>query len=160
MTKRVLLAIDLGSPSTRAASYAVQLAARLKFSLVLMAVSPANGKRLKDSDIPLEELPKDQRAWLDRVVGESRREEVNLEIFISFNPFYEELLRFVESRAAIDFIIMGLPDDGPREGRGEPPHPLESIHSSFDGEVLLVRPRGEILRLSDHLNLTNPEKES
>ena len=40
MNKRVLLAIDLETPDSRAASYAVQLAARLKLSLVLMAVFP------------------------------------------------------------------------------------------------------------------------
>ncbi len=41
MNKRVLLAIDLEMPDSRAASYAVQLAARLELSLVLMAVLPA-----------------------------------------------------------------------------------------------------------------------
>ena len=54
MNKRVLLAIDLDMPDSRAASYAVQLAARLKLSLVLMAVFPPRGGDTYDAgDISL-----------------------------------------------------------------------------------------------------------
>ena len=40
MKKRVLLAIDMTAPAVWAASYALQLAARLDLSLAVMAVFP------------------------------------------------------------------------------------------------------------------------
>ena len=67
MNKRVLLAIDLDMPDSRAASYAVQLAARLKLSLVLMAVFPPRGGDASDpGDISLCGLRKSRACGWER----------------------------------------------------------------------------------------------
>ena len=63
MNKRVLLAIDLDMPDSRAASYAVQLAARLKLSLVLMAVFPARGASPPGAATPLTPATFPWAAW-------------------------------------------------------------------------------------------------
>jgi len=151
MMKRMLLAVDLHSPSSRAASYAVQLAARLGFSLVLMAVSPSSEGHLRREDISLEKLPKRQRTWLHKVVEQSQQERVSLEIFLSLGPFYEEVFRFVRSQPAIHIIVMGAPEK--RRGAHHPksPSPLRILQGFFEGEVLLVQRQGEVMRLTNHL---------
>jgi nucleotide-binding universal stress UspA family protein len=153
MTKRMLLAVDLHSPPSRAASYAVQLAARLGFSLVLMAVSPITEGHLRREDISLEELPKRQRTWLHKVVEQSQQERVSLEIFLSLGPFYEEVFRFVRSQPAIHIIVMGAPEK--RRGAHHPDSPsaLRILQGFFEGEVLLVRRQGEVMRLTNHLDV-------
>ncbi len=153
MMKRMLLAVDLQSPSSRAASYAVQLAARLGFSLVLMAVSPVTEDHLRHDDLSLAELPKRQQTWLDKVVAQSQQERVSLEIFLSLGPFYEEVVRFVRSQPAIHIIIMGAPEK--RRGAHHPgsPSALRILQGFFEGEVLLVQRQGEVMRLTNHLNV-------
>jgi nucleotide-binding universal stress UspA family protein len=152
MTKRMLLAVDLHSPSSRAASYAVQLAARLGFSLVLMAVSPITEAHLREEDISLAELPKRQRTWLDKVVEQSQQERVSLEIFLSLGPFYEEVLRFVRSQPALHLIVMGAPDKPRGVPHPDSPSALRILQDLFEGEVMLVRRQGEVMRLTDHLD--------
>jgi nucleotide-binding universal stress UspA family protein len=154
MTKRMLLAVDLHSPSSRAASYAVQLAARLGFSLVLMAVSPITEDHLRHEDISLAELPKRQRTWLDKVVEQSQQEQVSLEIFLSLGPLYEEVVRFVRSQKAIHLIVMGAPEKPRRAHHPASPSALRILQGFFEGEVLLVRRQGEVVRLTDHLDAT------
>jgi nucleotide-binding universal stress UspA family protein len=152
MTKRMLLAVDFHSPPSRAASYAVQLAARLGFSLVLMAVLPSSEDRSRQEDVSLAELPKRQRKWLDKVVEQSQQERVSLEIFLSLGPFYEEVLRFVRSQPAIHLIVMGAPDKRRGAPHSDSPSALRSLRGFFEGEVLLVRRQGEVMRLTDHVD--------
>jgi nucleotide-binding universal stress UspA family protein len=154
MMKRMLLAVDLHSPSSRAASYAVQLAARLGFSLVLMAVSPVTEDHLRHEDLSLAELPERQQTWLDRVVEQSQQERVSLEIFLSLGPLYEEVVRFVRSQPAIHLIVMGAPEKPRTAQQADSPSALWILQDLFEGEVLLVRRQGEVVRLTDHLDAT------
>ena len=127
MTHRILLAIDLRDPSARAVSYAVNLAARLKLALVLMAVAPDTGETPGDWNLPLAKLPKKHRVWLQKVIEQSQREGLSLEIFLSAGLFYDEVLRFVRSQAAIRFIVMGLPEDWPQKGQLHSSSALSSV---------------------------------
>jgi hypothetical protein len=159
MTHRILLAIDLRDPSARAVSYAVNLAARLRLALVLMAVAPDMGETPGGSNISLAKLPKKHRVWLQNVVEQSQREGLGLEIFLSAGLFYDEVLRFVRSQPAIRFIVMGLPEDWPQNGQVHSSSALKSFDGVFEGEVLLVRRQGGVMRLADHLHPGPPGKE-
>jgi hypothetical protein len=159
MTHRILLAIDLRDPSPRAASYAVHLAARLRLALVLMAVAPDTGENPGGWNISLAKLPRKHRVWLQNVVEQSQREGLSLEIFLSAGPFHDEVLRFVRFQPAIRFIVMGLPEDWPRDGQPHSSSALRSLDGVFEGEVLLVRRQGGVLRLADHLHPGRPGKE-
>jgi nucleotide-binding universal stress UspA family protein len=154
MMKRMLLAVDLHSPSSRAASYAVHLAARLGFSLVLMAVSPTPEVHLRHEDLSLAELPKRQQTWLDKVVEQSQQERVSLEIFLSLGPLYDEVVRFIRSQRAIHLVVMGAPEKPRTAQQADSPSALWILQDLFEGEVLLVRRRGEVVRLTDHLGAT------
>ncbi|MBU4232903.1 MAG: universal stress protein [Desulfobacterales bacterium] len=148
MKKRVLLAIDMEAPAVWAASYAVQLAARLKLSLAVMAVFPVQPESLANGEISPEVLEEDTRLWLGKIRERCQQEGVTMEIFISSGPFYEEVLRFSNSPSSVQFIIMGLAGDFPQEGMECSP-PLQRLHQQFEGEVLLVRVQGKVARLAD-----------
>ena len=109
MNKRVLLAIDLDMPDSRAASYAVQLAARLGLSLVLMAVLPPNpGRRPRDpGDISLSGLKEEQSLWLGKVRERCQQEGVSLEIFLAAGAFCDEVLAFARAQSALQFMSWG-----------------------------------------------------
>jgi hypothetical protein len=148
MKKRVLLAIDMEWPATWAASYAVQLAARLELSLVVMAIFPlGQGGREEKGEISLEDLQEDQRLWLGQVRERCQQEGVPVEIFVSSGSFYEEVLRFSHSQSAMQFIVMGL--DSPPSGPLLCSPPLKSLYQEFEGEVLVVRGQGKVMRLTD-----------
>jgi hypothetical protein len=148
MKKRVLLAINMETPATWAASYAVQLAARLELSLAVMAIFPASpGRGAEKNGISLEGLNEDQRLWLGQVRERGQQAGVPVEIFVSSGPFFEEVLRFSHSQSAMQFIVMGL--DCPPGGQPQCSPPLKSLHQQFEGEVLLVRGQGKVLRLTD-----------
>ena len=116
MNKRVLLAIDLDRPDSRAASYAVQLAARLKLSLVLMAVFPARGGGPADpGGLSLGGLAEDQSLWLGKVRERCQQEGVSLEIFLAAGAFCDEVLAFARAQSALQFIVMGWPQEPRRE---------------------------------------------
>jgi len=148
MKKRVLLAIDMETPGRWAASYAVQLAARLGLSLAVMAVFPVKPANGTDDEISPNGLEEDTRLWLGKVRERCQQERVPLEIFISYGPVGEEVLRFANSQSSIQFIIMGLPGDFPTENN-ECSSLLRSLQRQFEGEVLLVRAQGKVARLAD-----------
>jgi nucleotide-binding universal stress UspA family protein len=148
MKKRVLLAIDMAAPAVWAASYALQLAARLGLSLAVMAVFPAQPGDGADGEISPEVLEEDTRLWLGKVREQCQQEGVPMEIFISSGPFYEEVLRFSNSQSSVQFIIIGVAGDFPKE-RMECSPLLKSLHQQFEGEVLLVRVQGKVARLAD-----------
>jgi len=103
----VLLAIDLDRPDSRAASYAVQLAARLKLSLVLMAVFPARGGNPADpGDISLGGLAEEQSLWLGK--GERCQQEgVNLEVFLAAGGDPAEEILNLANEGMYDLIVLG-----------------------------------------------------
>jgi nucleotide-binding universal stress UspA family protein len=148
MNKRVMLAIDMEAPATGAASYAVQLAARLKLDLAVMAIFPARrGRGAAKTEVTLEDLNEDQRLWLGRVRERCQQEGVGVEIFVSSGSFMEEVLRFSHSQSAMQFIVMGL--DCPPGGHPRCSPPLKNLSLQFEGEVLLVRGQGKVMRLTD-----------
>lgn len=159
MTHRILLAIDLREPSPRAVSYAVHLAARLRLALMLMAVAPDMGESPGGWNISLAKLPRKHRVWLQNVVEQSQREGLSLEIFLSAGLFYDELLRFVRSQPAIRFIVLGLPEDWAQDGQPHSSSALRRLDGVFEGEVLLVRRQGGVMRLADHLHPGRSGKE-
>ena len=150
MNKRVLLAIDLDRPDSRAASYAVQLAARLKLSLVLMAVFPPRPGYLPDTgDISLNGLKEEQSLWLGTIRERCQQEEVSLEIFLAAGAFCEEVLAFARAQSALQFIILGWPEDSRRDRYPGCTAALTSLQQQIGGEILLVRGQGKVTRLTD-----------
>ena len=150
MNKRVLLAIDLDRPDSRAASYAVQLAARLKLSLVLMAVFPPRGGDPADpGDISLGGLAEEQSLWLGKVRERCQQEGVSLEIFLAAGAFCEEVLAFARAQSALQFIILGWPEDSRRDRYPGCTAALTSLQQQIGGEILLVRGQGKVTRLTD-----------
>jgi hypothetical protein len=150
MNKRVLLAIDLETPDSRAASYAVQLAARLKLSLMLMAVSPPQTGEADDpSEISLSGLAEEQSLWLGKVRERCQQEGVNLEIFLAVGAFCDEVLAFARAQSALQFIVMGWPEGAGREKYPGCAAALKSLHEQIGGEILLVRGQGKVTRLAD-----------
>lgn len=148
MKKQVLLAIDMEAPAGWAASYALQLAVRLKLSLAVMMVFPPKPVKGADGEISPEVLEEDTRLWLGKVREQCQQAGVPMEIFVSSGPFYEEVLRFSDSQSSLQFIIMGLAGDFPKEGMECSPL-LKRLHQQFEGEVLLVRVQGKVARLAD-----------
>jgi hypothetical protein len=150
MNKRVLLAIDLAMPDSRAASYAVQLAARLKLSLVLMAVFPPQAGDPSDpGDISLSGLAEEQSLWLGKVRERCQQEGVSLEIFLAAGAFCDEVLAFARAQSALQFIVMGWPEDARREKYPGCAAALKNLHQQIGGEILLVRGQGKVTRLTD-----------
>ena len=150
MNKRVLLAIDLDVPDSRAASYAVQLAARLKLSLMLMAVLPPRGGDPVDpGDISLGGLKEEQSLWLGKVRERCQQEGVSLEIFLAAGAFCDEVLAFARAQSALQFIVMGWPEDSRRDRYPGCIAALKSLHQQIGGEILLVRGQGKVTRLTD-----------
>ncbi|MGA9753574.1 MAG: universal stress protein [Desulfobaccales bacterium] len=150
MNKRVLLAIDLDMPDSRAASYAVQLAARLKLSLVLMAVFPPRPGDPKDAgDISLGGLKEEQSLWLGKVRERCQQEGVSLEIFLAAGAFCEEVLAFARAQSALQFIILGWPEDSRWDRYPGCTAALKNLHQQIGGEILLVRGQGKVTRLTD-----------
>ena len=149
MKKRVLLAIDMEAPARWAASYAVQLAARLKLSLAVMAVFPVKPGSLANGEISPEVLEEDTRLWLGKVRERCQQEGVNLEIFLAAGAFCDEVLAFARAQSALQFIVMGWPEDGRREQYPGCAAALKSLHQHIGGEILLVRGQGKVTRLTD-----------
>ncbi len=141
-TKKVLLAIRAGRFREGAISYAVELASRMNLSLVLMLVSSG-----KTSAKPHEALG---RSWVDRLMKQCQDHGVTVELFIGAGPLCEEVLRFVGTDPATEFVVMDLSDATTPPGSVEDPvEALQRLGEEFEGEVLLVPSRGRILRLKD-----------
>jgi hypothetical protein len=159
MKKRVLLAIDLEAPASWAASYAVQLAARLELSLVLMAISPAPRRQGPDKKaLSMAGLREEQRLWLGKIRERCQQEGVEVEIFISAGPFCQEVLRFAKAQSALQFVIMGFPRDQ-AGGQDCPPAALQDLRRQWEGEILLVQGQGKVVRLTDNYG-QQPEREN
>lgn len=154
MNKRVLVAIDLDMPDSRAASYAVQLAARLKLALVLLAVvPPASGDAADPGGISLSGLKEEQSLWLGKVRERCQEEGLSLEIFLAAGDFCEEVLVFAQAQSALQFMVVGWPEDDRRERYPGCTAVLRNLHQHIGGDILLVRGQGKVTRLSE-LNVT------
>ncbi len=156
MQNRVLVAIDMQSPAVWAALYGVQLAARLKSPLALVVIAAADQPQAPE--ISLAALKEEQRAWLEKFMAQCRQEGVSPEIFFVRGAFLEELPRFLGAQAGVQFIVLGLPRDLKKD---QQPlfAALKDLRRSFGGEILLVREKGEIARLSDY-PWQNPGRET
>src|SRR5512139_1201924 len=145
MKKRVLLAIDLEAPASWAASYAVQLAARLELSLILMAILAPHRRQsaAAKQSLSMAELREEQRLWLGKIRERCQQEGVEVEIFISAGSFCREVLRFARAQSALQFIIMGFPGDARAGGLDCPPPALHDLRRQLEGEILLVRGQGK-----------------
>ncbi len=152
MKKRVLLAIDLEAPASRAASYAVQLAARLELSLILMAIlaPPRRQSTPAQQAVTMAELREEQRLWLGKIRERCQQEGVEVEIFISAGSFCQEVVRFARAQSSLQFIIMGFPGDVQAGGQECTPSALQNLRRQLEGELLLVRGQGKVMRLTDN----------
>jgi nucleotide-binding universal stress UspA family protein len=152
MKKRVLLAIDLETPASWAASYAVELAVRLDLSLVLMAIlaAPRRQSAAEKKELSMAGLREEQRLWLGKIRERCQQEGVEVEIFISAGSFCQEVLRFARAQSALQFIIMGFPVDARVNGLECESPDLQSLRRQFEGEILLVRGPGKVMRLTDN----------
>jgi nucleotide-binding universal stress UspA family protein len=150
MKKRVLLAIDLEAPDSWAASYAVQLAARLGLSLILMAIlaPPRQPTAAAPPTLSLAELREDQRLWLGKIRERGQQEGVEVEIFISAGSFCQEVQRFARAQSALPFIIMGFSEEFQAGGQGCTPAALQNLRRELEGEILLVQGQGKVMRLT------------
>lgn len=160
MGKRVLVAVGLDSTIDHSITYGARLAARIKSSMALLAVSPSETtgqgrpSPMREADLHDQKYP-----WLDQVLEESQREGVNLEIFLAGGVFVEEVLRFVQSQPSVQFIVMAAPKDLGNDESSEPNAALKRLHQEFDGEILLVQKAGDITRVSA-LHPRNSERET
>ncbi len=152
MKKRVLLAIDLEAPASWAASYAVQLAARLELSLILMAIlaPPRRQAAAAAQALSMAELGEEQRLWLGKIRERCQQEGVEVEIFISSGSLCQEVLRLAQAQSALQFIIMGFPGDAQAGGLECPQADLQNLRRQLEAEILLVRGQGKVMRLTDY----------
>ena len=152
MKKRVLLAIDLEAPASWAASYAAQLAARLELSLVLMAIlaPPRRQTGSENQALSMAELREEQRLWLGKIRERCQQEGVEVEIFISAGAFCQEVVRFARVQSSLQFIIMGFPGDVQAGGQECTPSALQNLRRQLEGDILLVRGQGKVMRLTDN----------
>ena len=152
MKKRVLLAIDLEAPASWAASYAVQLAARLELSLILMAIlaPPRRQAAAAKQAVSMAELREEQRLWLGKIRERCQQEGVEVEIFISAGAFCQEVVRFARVQSSLQFIIMGCPGDVLAGGQECTPSALQNLRRQLEGDILLVRGQGKVMRLTDN----------
>jgi nucleotide-binding universal stress UspA family protein len=149
VAKRVLIAVNLEAPASWAVDYAIRLAGRLGASLTLMAVDQGAPRGHRTGRRRPEGLDDSQRAWLDRVVSQCPREGVSLEIFFSSGQFFEEIMRFVRSQPGIQFIVLGLPREGPGPAHRAFFTGLKPLNRVFTGEILLVREQGKVTSMSE-----------
>ena len=74
---------------------------------------------------------------------------MSLEIFLAAGAFCDEVLAFARAQSALQFIVMGWPEDASREKYPGCAAALKSLHEQIGGEILLVRGQGKVTRLTD-----------
>ena len=150
MGKPVLVAVDAASASEASIFYGIELAARMKSLLLLIAISPSESRRRsRGLDGAARYVDGGRNSWMDRAVAESQQRGVTLEIFVASGTFFEEVIRFVRSQPAVQFIVMAAPRDRGNMGSRKFASALERLHREFEGEILLVEKAGRITRVSD-----------
>ncbi len=147
MGKRVLVAVDLRSVSEAAIVYGIELAARIKSPLSLIAISSSKPQKQLSTSPGLAQH--DQTKWMEHAVAESQEKAVNVEIFVSTGQFFEEIMRFVRSHPAVQFIVMAASKEKKSEDYSKFTSDLKQLHKEFEGEILLVEKAGKVARASD-----------
>ena len=151
MKKKVLLAIDMEAPASWAASYAVQLAARPRAVLVLMAVfRPRPRPAAEKKALSMAGLREEHRLWLGKIRERCQQEGVEVEIFISAGSFCEEVLRFAKAQSALQFIIMGFPGDYQPAGWNVRRRLYRACASNWKGRSSWCGVQGKVVRLADN----------
>ncbi len=140
MSKRVLVPVDMNSVSEASIGYGIELAARIRSSVSLIAISSA-----KSTDSTM--VQEIAREWRDRAVSESQNRAVTLEIFVTSGDFFREVIRFLRSQPAVQFIVLGLPGKTRGDDDSRFVSQLKRLHEEFDGEILLVEKAGHITRI-------------
>jgi hypothetical protein len=149
MNRRVLVAVDLDSPTEFSISYGIRLAARTKSSVSVIAVSSS---RLETNSPTapqaISECSHHQLAWLNEAIDESRKRDTNIEMFVTSGDFFEQILQFVLSQPIIQFIVLDESNsaggDAYKFSQG-----LRRLRKEFEGEILLVRRAGDVTHFSD-----------
>jgi hypothetical protein len=150
MGKRVLVAVDLDSDSHASILYGIELAARIESSVVLIAISsPASPKKNPASEASRPHVGTGRDEWMDRVVAESQRRAVSLELFVASGRFFDEVIRFVRSQPSVQFLVMSAPKQRQRQDGSKFAAALKCLQQEFEGEILLVEKAGQITRVSD-----------
>jgi len=150
MGKRVLVAVDLHSASEASIVYGIELAARIESSAILIAISsPRPPKKSNASEASHQYANSGRDLWSNRAVAESQKRGVTLEIYVTSGRFFQEIIRFVRSQPAIQFIVMAAPKDGQTRNGSRFASALKQLHREFEGEILLVERAGQITRVSD-----------
>jgi hypothetical protein len=149
MGKRVLVAVELHSVAEAPILYGIELASRIKSSMVLVAIDSSECAKkplLSQASRKVAEIGGE--AWMDRAVAESQNRGVNLEIFFASGPFLEEVIRFVRSQQAVQFIVAAAPKNRDSKDGNKFASALKHLHEEFEGEILLVEKAGQITRVS------------
>ena len=150
MGKRVLVELERHSISKEPIFYGIELASRIRSSVVLIAVSsPESSRKPSLSEARSGVTEKGVESWMDGAVAESQKRGVNLEIFFAFGQFYEEVIRFVRSQPAVQFIVTAVPKKKERNDGNKVASALKHLHEEFEGEILLVQKAGEITKVSE-----------
>ncbi|HTY23159.1 MAG TPA: hypothetical protein VMC85_08510 [Desulfomonilaceae bacterium] len=148
MGKRVLVAVERHSISEEPIFYGIELASRIKSSAVLVAISsPESARKPPLSAATRQIVEMGEGSWMDGAVAESQKKGVNLEIFFASGPFFEEVIRFVRSQPAVQFIVTAAPKNRESRDGYEFASALKHLHEEFEGEILLVEKAGKITRV-------------
>jgi hypothetical protein len=161
MGKRVLVAVDLNHAADSAALYGVQLAGRINSPMALMIISPSGTESapLIPPAVRTGHADHGQEPWVGRVVTESQRAGVSLEIFFASGPFFDEVIRFVSSQPSIQFVVIAAAGDSAPHGGAAFASEMKRLRLAFDGEILLVQKAGHVTRVSD-FDLQNSVRET
>jgi hypothetical protein len=117
---------------------------------VLLAVLPPQGGDPADpGDISLSGLQEEQSLWLGKIRERCQQEGVSLEIFLAAGAFCDEVLAFARAQSALQFMVMGWPEEARREKYPGCAAALKSLHQQIGGEILLVRGQGKVTRLTE-----------
>jgi hypothetical protein len=160
MGKRILVTVDINSVSDASILYGMQLAERIKSSMVLLAISLSRSTR-KCGASPMShcDINGGRNEWLDQVLALSQQREIGLEIFFTSGRFLNEVMRFVRSQPSVRFIVMAAQLVKERLENADFAASLKRLHTEFEGEILLVEKAGEIMKVSD-LYLQSSERET
>lgn len=149
MNRRVLVAVEFGSPAEFLISYGIRLAARTKSSVTVIAVSSSKlGTKSSTAPQTICDYSHDQRAWLNEAIEESQKQDTNVEMLVTSGDFFDQVLQFIRSQPIIQFVVL---DESNLTG-GDPHkfnQGLRRLRKEFEGEILLVRRAGDVTHFSD-----------
>jgi len=150
MQPKIIVAVDFLAPTPWAVGYAIRLAARLNLPLVFMGVvAPGGTDRMESGDPSPENLAETHKQRLEDVVRHCQEEGVVLEILLSTGSFFQEIGQVLESPGNFQFLVMGVPKEGPARETEEFSAAMKDLRRRFRGEILLVRDQGKVASFAD-----------